>query len=304
MVVRVVGFDPRSGPTQPSPAQPGPVRPSPARAPPTPHPAPPPHAPPPPLPLSFGFPAQQPASPSPTSLSPWCPRDWRWRSPEFGPRGELPSPPFSSLSPSPSSSLPLCAPLLFPLRARVPARRRAPAPPWRGGPPLPSPARRAPVPAPCAAARRPAPPLPSRRPGPGATSGPRRGLPGPRRGGPGLGAASGPQRGVPTPRCGPLPPARGLGPLRAAFGPYTRRPSPGATRVASFTPLTCSRVRKPTRAVIIFGFVVNFKLRKLACCIARFIARRICLISYPINVLRRALRRATIHFNFRLFSHV
>jgi hypothetical protein len=34
----------------------------------------------------------------------------------------------------------------------------------------------------------------------------------------------------------------------------------------------------------------------------RFVARRICLISDSIYVLRRALRRATIHFNFRLFK--
>jgi hypothetical protein len=107
------------------------------------------------------------------------------------PRGELPSLLLSlSLSPSPSSSLPCVRPLFFPLRARVPARRRAPAPPRRGGPLLPSTARRAPVPAPCAAVRRPAPPLPPRRPGPDAASGRRRGLPGPRR--------------------GPLPPARPL----------------------------------------------------------------------------------------------
>jgi hypothetical protein len=36
--------------------------------------------------------------------------------------------------------------------------------------------------------------------------------------------------------------------------------------------------------------------------VARFIARLINLISDSINVLRRALRRATIHFNFRLFN--
>jgi hypothetical protein len=34
----------------------------------------------------------------------------------------------------------------------------------------------------------------------------------------------------------------------------------------------------------------------------RFIARRISLISDSINVLRRALRRATVHFNFRLIN--
>jgi hypothetical protein len=270
------------GPTQSSPARSGPAQSGP-RAPGAPPPLP---MRPPPLPLSFGFPAQQPPSPSPTSLSPWCPRDWRRRSPEFGPRGELPSPPFSSLSlsPSPSSSLPVRAPpLLSPARARVPARRRAPAPPRRGGPPLPSPSRRAPVLAPCAAAR------PSPSP-----------------------AAARPRRSVRPPARRPGPSARSpvpgaalslvRSPLRAAFGPYARRPSPGATRVASFTPLTRSHVRKPTHAVIIFGFVVNFKLRKLVCCVARFVTRRICLISDPINVLCRALRRVTIHFNFRLFN--
>jgi hypothetical protein len=34
----------------------------------------------------------------------------------------------------------------------------------------------------------------------------------------------------------------------------------------------------------------------------RFVARRISLISDSINVLRRALHRAMIHFNFRLFN--
>jgi hypothetical protein len=62
-VVRVVGFDPRSG----SPARPArPLTPLPTSP-----------CAPPPLPLSFGFPTQQPLSPSPTSLSPWCPRFWR-----------------------------------------------------------------------------------------------------------------------------------------------------------------------------------------------------------------------------------
>jgi hypothetical protein len=50
-VMRVVGFDPRSGPAQPSPARSSLARPCAPLAPT------PPHAPPPPLPLSFGFPA-------------------------------------------------------------------------------------------------------------------------------------------------------------------------------------------------------------------------------------------------------
>jgi hypothetical protein len=54
-------------------------------------------------------------------------------------------------------------------------------------------------------------------------------------------------------------PARGLGPLRVAFGPCARHPGPRAARVASvrlawpFYPLTRSRMRNPTRAVIILG---------------------------------------------------
>jgi hypothetical protein len=38
------------------------------------------------------------------------------------------------------------------------------------------------------------------------------------------------------------------------------------------------------------------------CRVARFVARRNSLISDSIKVLRRALRRATIHFNFRLIN--
>jgi hypothetical protein len=38
------------------------------------------------------------------------------------------------------------------------------------------------------------------------------------------------------------------------------------------------------------------------CCVARFVARRISLISDSINVLRRALRRTMVHFNFRLIN--
>jgi hypothetical protein len=120
-------------------AQPNPARSSPPRPL-----APPPSRAPPPLSLSFGSPAQQPPSPSSTSLSPWCPRDWRRRSPEFGPRGELPSP-------SLLLSLPL-PPLPFPARPlSLPFARRSPAP--RPGP---SRRRRSPAPCPPGAARRPA----------------------------------------------------------------------------------------------------------------------------------------------------
>jgi hypothetical protein len=149
-VMRVVGFDPRIGPAQPSPARPyAPLAPTPS------------HAPPPPLPLSFGSPAQQPLSPSSTSLSPWCPRDWRRRSPEFGPRGELPSP--SLLLPPFLPPLPFPArPPLSTLRAAVPAR------------PRPSPGAAAPAPAPAWSAR----PCPRRGlPGPSAAPAPSAQLP-------------------------------------------------------------------------------------------------------------------------------
>ena len=63
---------------QPSPA--GPVRPGPAR----PWRPNPPCAPP-SLPLShLDLPRNNLSSPSSTSLSPWCPRNWRRRSPDFG----------------------------------------------------------------------------------------------------------------------------------------------------------------------------------------------------------------------------
>jgi hypothetical protein len=125
-----------------------------------------------------------------------------------------------------------------------------PARPRRPTLPLPRSARRPAPPLPRGGAAAPAPPLPPWRPGPGAVSGPRRGVRPPAR-------PPRPRRGVPAPRRGPLPPARspparGLGPLRTAFGSCARRPGPGATRVASFTPLTRSHMRKPTRAVIIF----------------------------------------------------
>jgi hypothetical protein len=38
------------------------------------------------------------------------------------------------------------------------------------------------------------------------------------------------------------------------------------------------------------------------CCVARFVEQLINLISDSINMLHRALRRATIHFNFKLFN--
>jgi hypothetical protein len=127
-------FDPRSGSAQPGPAlrAPGahtlPMRPLLS------------------LSLSFGSPAQQPPSPASTSLSPWCPRNWRRRSPEFGPRGELPCPrrrsrpPPARGGPRPSPCSPACGPRPLPCPRRcgpapLPARTaRGPCPaPARGG---------------------------------------------------------------------------------------------------------------------------------------------------------------------------
>jgi hypothetical protein len=201
--MRAVSFDPRSGsaPTKPSPVRPGPAQPGPTRPwrPPTPH------APPPLLPLSSGFPAQQPPSPSSTSLSLWCPRDWKQRSPEFGPQGELPFP--SPLSPSPSSSPPARA-LSFPCtRAPLPSLfaggAAPPCPPCspaaRPRPPLPplstavrpcSPGAR--DPAPCSPGAAPVWPRRGLRPGttPGVASAPCARRPASRRGSRGLGVAS------------------------------------------------------------------------------------------------------------------
>jgi hypothetical protein len=189
---------------RPNPTQPGPARPCAPLAP-TPS-----HAPPPPLPLSFGFPAQQPSSPSSTSLSPWCPRDWRWRSPEFGPRGELPSP--SLLLSLPLPPLPFPArPLSLPCAWRHPP----PTPPLRAAAPAPypSPARRRPPPWPSPAWRRsPAPPLGAALARPAPAS-PRRHSPRPRRGPPALAP------GVASLAPGAQLPAHGPGPLRAASRP-------------------------------------------------------------------------------------
>jgi hypothetical protein len=150
-----------------------------------------------------------------------------------GSRGELPSL-LLSLSPSPSSSLPLRVPsLLSPARARPCAAAR-PYSPRHGGPPLPCPWRRGP-----------APPFPERHGGPAppfsaVAQRPRRSL---LRG-------SAVARPSPSPRGGPsLPqplarrPGPSARPLRAASAPCarpsapcTRRPGPDATHVASFTP--------------------------------------------------------------------
>jgi hypothetical protein len=261
MVVRVVGFDPRCDPAQPSLAWP-----SPARAPLAPHTPPPPHAPPPPLPLSFGFPAQQPLSP--ISLSLWCPRAWRRRSPEFGPRGELHSL-LLSLSPSPSS-LPLrVPPLLSPARARPCAAARHPAPPLpfpvrhgRGpSPPVPGGAR--PLPSP--AALGPAPPLPR----------PARPLLSPLR------------RRSARP-CSPAPwrvPARARLGAGVASAPGDAAPAPARGRSSPVA-------RCPTLGLVSFKISLMSALRR---------ALRRAMIQFKfvfINVLRRTLRRAMIQFKF------
>jgi hypothetical protein len=88
-------------------------------------------------------------SPSSTSLSPWCPRNWRRRSPEFGPRGELSSP----------------SPLSLPLPPLLPPPRALPFPCSRAPPPPPSPRRPRPLPA-RGGAPRPAPARGGTRPPP------------------------------------------------------------------------------------------------------------------------------------------
>jgi hypothetical protein len=199
---------------RPNPARPGPVRPAPAPGAPT-------------------LPRNNLPLPLPP-LSLWCPRDWRRRSPEFGPRGELPSPSLLSSLPLPPLPFPACPPL-SPLRVAAPApcpsparRRPPPAPPPHGGA-RPLPLRHAAAPAPCARRRPPlAPPLDAAAPAPGP--------------------------GVVRP---PLRPARPLplvrSSLRAASAPCAWRPSSRRDSRGLVYLLTHSRVRKPTRVVIISG---------------------------------------------------
>jgi hypothetical protein len=253
-------FDPRSGPAQPSPAWPGPARPCAPLAPTT--------TPPmrPLLSLShLDLPRNNLPSPSSTSLSPWRPRIWRRRSPDFGPRGELPSPPLLlSLSPS-SSSSPARAPLFFllaraPALPRSPAARPAPPAPCRGGDPAPAPVRGRPRPSLPRAAAPPALARPrggaSPRPCSARAAALARPCPAPRRRSPAparpaaaipsaparwrvaSGAASGPGAapGGSAP-ARPLP-RRGLDPLRASSWPSAL---PRAPRL----PLAHSRVRNP-----------------------------------------------------------
>jgi hypothetical protein len=155
-------------------------------------------------------------------------------------RGELPSPPFSYLSPSlPLPPLFPCAcPLFSPLRARVPVRRHGTPPrhsPFPSGagatPPLPSPAALGPSPSlpvrhgPSPPRRRSAPPLPFPvRRGPSSPlSGGARPAPAPRPPGASLrgrgSAPAWPRRAASGPGDAAPAPARGLDPRCAAFDP-------------------------------------------------------------------------------------
>jgi hypothetical protein len=172
-----------------------------------------------------------------------------------GSRGELPSPPFSSLSLSLLFS-PCARPLFLPHARALPSPLAGGAAPppcscgTRGpAPPLPAAARprpparaaRAAPPPPLPAAARPRPPLLARGAAPGAALGVAR------RGGSAPGLASlAPARGV--------RPRRGLGPLRAASRPSAWLAWPWRGLALPRLPLTRSRVRNPTRAVIILGF--------------------------------------------------
>jgi hypothetical protein len=222
---------------RPNPARPGPWRPHPPARPLL------------SLSLSFGSPAQQPPSPSSTSLSPWCRRDWRRRSPEFGPRGELPSP-------SLLLSLPL-PPLPFPARPlSLPCARRSPAPPRPRAAalaPRPGPSRRRRPPPPRPFRRGPPAPAPSAQCGsaPSAAASARRRAPCPRRVAPGA---------------RPRPPARGVPALGVA------RVALAWPRAPPFTPSVFPHAQPHARGDYSF-FFVSFKLRYLACCVARFVAR-------------------------------
>jgi hypothetical protein len=222
-VVRVVGFNPRSGPAQPSPTRPGPARPW--R----------PHLPMRPLLSSLSH-LDFPCSNLPLPLPPLSPRgaleigdgDHRNLDPEVS----APPLPFSSLSlslPFPS----LCAPSLSPARGGA---RPAPAS-LRGGarpcPDLPHGGARPPPPWPLAATlARPCTSPARRRPPPAWSA-----CPCPRRGRPPARPPR-PRRGSPAPRHA----------APCVWRPSSRRDSRGLVY-----PLTRSRVRKPTRAEIISG---------------------------------------------------
>jgi hypothetical protein len=208
------------GPAQPGLARPGPARPW------RPHLS---HA---PL-LSLSLIWISHATTSPLPLPPLSPRgalgigdgDHRNLDPEVS----SPPLPFSSLSLSLLFFLPRARPP-FPLLARAPTLPARPR--WRAAaPPPPSPRRRAAAPpSPARGGARPPPPArPARPPAARPRLGP--------------GSASGP-------RCGP----RWLGPLRAPFWPLAWFAWPWRGLALPRLPLARSRVRKPTLAVIIFGW--------------------------------------------------
>jgi hypothetical protein len=215
-------FDQRSGPAQPSPARSGPALRAPGAH--TPH-----------APPSLSLIWISRAITSPLPLPPLSPRgalgfgdgDHRILDPEVS----SPPLPFSSLSPSPSSSSSPARAPLFSLLARAPALPRSPAArpappaPCRGGDPAPAPVRGRPrLPPPRAAAPPPLPrpaaallrPLPARGGDPARPCSPARG---PRRGPGGSALARPPPPARPArPRCGPCP--------GAASTPCARRPGP------------------------------------------------------------------------------
>ena len=264
-------FDPRSGPAQPSPAQPS--RPGPPRPARPWRPNPPMR--PPPLSLShLDLPRNNLSSPSSTSLSPWCPRIWRRRSPDFGPRGELPSPP---LLLSLSLSLLFFSPRAAPF-SPCPRATPTPAALARGG--------AAPARLPSARRRGPCPPLPA------AALGLAPCRPGPLRAAPPLGSAG---RGGPAPSRGAASPAR---PRAPALGRFNRPPG------RFNRPSPSSPARSPSRPRPTVSSLARARGDySLISVLRRALRRATDLSKFRFYlVLRRALRRATIHFCFRLFK--
>jgi hypothetical protein len=168
----------------------------------------------------------------------------RRRSPDFGPRGELPSSSLLLSLPLPPL-LPLHAPSLFPARARpCPPRSSVARPRSSPGPRRPTPSspcpRRQPPPRPLLARGGAPPPCspgvaPAWPPAPGAALG---------------GSATGAAPGA-APGAAQRGPRRGLGPLRAASHPSAWLAWPWRGLALPRLPLTRSRVRKPARAVTI-----------------------------------------------------
>jgi hypothetical protein len=221
-------------------AQPNPARPGPALRAPGAHT---PHA---PLLLSLSH-LNFPRNNLPLPLPPLSPRDALGIGDgdhrNLDPKVSSPPLPFPSpLSPSPPLPFPARPLSLSPVRGGA---RPLSLSPVRGGarpPPLPrrGGARPLPRPGPCARRRPPRPGLPSRRRSPAPAS---------VRGGTRPAPALAPWRRPPRPRRGPPALAPGAAsPAPGAWRPSSRRDSRGLVY-----PLTHSRVRKPTRAVIISG---------------------------------------------------